>query len=170
MGAAITNTMEVAGLVAGTMRERADGSAPQLRKAEELSARADRLEAEAGRREADAQLAAMESALAGRRAVAATRSGYAASGVRVDSGSALDAAADASAWGEYERGKAERSAGLETWALRTDAAALRGEAEELRRTSSGGNRNGLRTLLGTGSALLGTGAGKILMNPSSVFA
>ncbi len=68
----------------------------------------------------------------GRRDIAGKRVEYAASGVRVDSGSALAVAADATAWNEYGRQRIEYDAELESWGLEYDAALLRAEASNVR--------------------------------------
>lgn len=65
----------------------------------------------------------------GRRDIAGKRVQYASSGVKVDSGSALDVAADTAAWNDYERQRVEYDANLESWGLRYDAALLRAGAQ-----------------------------------------
>lgn len=63
----------------------------------------------------------------GRQDIAGKRVEYAASGVKVDSGSALAVAADTAAWNEYERQRVEYDAKLESWGLEYDAALLRAQ-------------------------------------------
>lgn len=65
----------------------------------------------------------------GRQDIAGKRVRYAASGVKVDSGSALAVAADAAAWNEHERQRIEYEANLESWGLKYDAALLRAGAK-----------------------------------------
>ncbi len=65
----------------------------------------------------------------GRRDIAGKRVDYAASGVKVDSGSALAVAADAAAWNEHGRQRIEYEAALESWGLNYDAALLRAGAK-----------------------------------------
>lgn len=108
--------------------------------ADSLEAQAARKDLEAGEAIAIGRLNQAEHAVAGRRERAELKTSYAASGVKVDSGSALDAAADRAAWSEYERQKLEYEAELESWGLRYDAALLRREAENTRAgAASSGN-------------------------------
>ncbi len=108
---------------------------------EEAAARANAelLEARAGKKDDEAEAARAlgfldqaDQAGKGRKEIAGRRARYAASGVRVDTGSALEVAADAAAWSEYERQRIEYDADLESWGLRYDAALLRAEAAAAR--------------------------------------
>lgn len=65
----------------------------------------------------------------GRQDIAGQRVRYAASGVKVDSGSALAVTADTAAWNEHERQRIEYEANLESWGLKYDAALLRSGAK-----------------------------------------
>lgn len=96
---------------------------------------ADNLEAHAARKELEAdealkigELNQAEKVIEGKRDIARTRAEYAHSGVKVDSGSTLDVAADKAAWNEYERQKLQYESELESWGLKYDAALLRQEA------------------------------------------
>ncbi|MCC8190789.1 MAG: hypothetical protein LIP77_09190 [Planctomycetes bacterium] len=100
---------------------------------------ADSLESQAAVKELEAaealklgELAMLEQAVQGRAAVAGQRVNYAASGVQVYSGSALEVAADMTAWNEYERQKIEYQANLQSWGLLNEAALLRQDAANTR--------------------------------------
>lgn len=136
-----------------------------------LEARAGRKELEAGQAEKLGALEEMEQQIEGRQAVSAKRAEYAASGVKVDSGSALAAAADMAAWNEYERQKIEYSTKLESWGLRYDAALLRQEAGNARAGASAASSSSSSSfsVIGVGNKLFNTGAGKILIDPKSAF-
>lgn len=82
---------------------------------------ADSLETQAARKELEAgevlkigELNQMEQVLEGRRDIATQKVAYAASGVKVDSGSTLEVVADKAAWNEYERQKLEYESNLES--------------------------------------------------------
>lgn len=109
----------------------------------EAEANADTLEAQAARKDVEAEEAVKiglldqaDQARKGRREVAGLKANYAVSGVKVDSGSALDVAADKTAWSEYERQRIEYDANMESWGLKYDAALLRAEAANVRATGS----------------------------------
>ncbi|MCC8165916.1 MAG: hypothetical protein LIQ31_07155 [Planctomycetes bacterium] len=85
---------------------------------------------------AEGKLLQSEAALAGRRERAGLVSDYAASGVRVDSGSAVEVVADRAAWSEYDRQKIAYEAEYESWGLRYDAALLRQEAGNAQATAN----------------------------------
>lgn len=113
------------------------------RKKYEAELAADGLEAQASRKELEAdevlkigELNQMEKVLKGRGDIAGRKVAYAASGVRVDSGSPLDVVADKAAWNEYERQKLEYESSLESWGLRYDATLLRQEAANTRASGS----------------------------------
>ena len=104
---------------------------------------ADSLEAQAARKDLEAEevlkigeLKQVEQVLEGRQGIAEQKVSYAASGVKVDSGSTLEVAADKAAWNEYERQKLEYESSLESWGLRYDAALLRQEAANTRAAGS----------------------------------
>lgn len=93
---------------------------------------ANNLEAQAQKKELEAReviefgkLEQAETVRKGRLEIAESKTGYASSGVNVNSGSAVEVAADKAAWTEYQRQKIEYSANLESWGLRYDAAILR---------------------------------------------
>ena len=100
--------------------------------ADGMEAQADRKELEAAEALRVGELNVAEHQARGRVETAAMRVGYAASGVKVNSGSAVEAVADKAAWNEYERQKIEYEAGLNSWGLAYDAALLRNEAANTR--------------------------------------
>lgn len=121
---------------------------------------ADGLETQAARKDLEAdealkigELNQAEQRIRGRREIASQRAGYAASGVSVNSGSALEMAADQAAWSEYQRQKIEYESSLESWGLRYDAALLRQEAANTR--SDGIGNAGLQAAIGAGKQLSG---------------
>lgn len=75
------------------------------------------------------------------------RAGYAASGVKVDEGSALDVQADTAAWGNWDEQKIRHNARMQAWEYDVDAANQRQQAAMTR----AGKRN---PLLAGGSTLL----------------
>lgn len=97
-----------------------------------LEAQASRKDLEAGEALKIGELNQAEQIVQGRLDIAESKVSYAASGVKVDSGSAAAVAADKAAWNEYERQKVEYEAELESWGLRYDAALLRQEAANTR--------------------------------------
>lgn len=101
-----------------------------------LDAQAARKDLEADKALEIGRLNQAEQAMLGRRETAELKTTYAASGVKVESGSTLDMAADKAAWNEYERQKVEYEAELESWGLRYDAALLRREAANTRASGS----------------------------------
>ncbi len=120
---------------------------------------ADNLEAQALRKglEADealkiGELNLAEHAAASRKEIAKATVGYAASGVKVNEGSAVEAVADKAAWSEYERQKIDYQANLESWGLRYDAALLNQEAHNARASGSSSG-SGLQAVLGAGTKL-----------------
>lgn len=128
----------------------------------EANLAADSLESQAARKELEAEealklgeLRMTEQRIRGEAGIAEQRVDYAHSGVRVDSGSALEATADLAAWNEYERQKIEYQYGLRSWGLNYDAALLRNEAANTRAagTTSG---TGLQTLVGGMNSLFGS--------------
>lgn len=135
MGAMTAGIFDVAGT---TMALYQSHQQTQLKKLEARLA-ADSLEAQASRKELEAaevmkmaDLDLAEQAIATRLDQASRRVEYAASGVKVDSGSAVTVAADKAAWGEYARQKIEYEAGLASWGLGYDAALLKQEAANTR--------------------------------------
>ena len=105
----------------------------------EAEANAKLIEAQASRKDREAEEAVKigfldqaDQVRKGRREIAGQKVEYAASGVRVDSGSALEVAADKAAWSEYERQRIEYDANMESWGLKYDAALLRAEASIVR--------------------------------------
>ncbi len=100
---------------------------------------AENFEAEAARKDIEAaqarQLGLLEQAeqtRKGRKAVAEKKVAYAAGGVKVNEGSAVEVAADIAAWSEYERQNIEAGAAMESWGLKYDAALLRRKASAVR--------------------------------------
>lgn len=104
--------------------------------AQSLETQAINKELEAAEAQKIGELNQMEQRLKGRADIAGTRVGYAASGVKVDSGSALDVIADKAAWSEYERQKIAYESDLQSWGLMNDAAQLRSDAANARATGS----------------------------------
>ena len=105
----------------------------------QADADANLLEAQAARKDQEADdaitigfLDQADQVRKGRREIAGRKVEYAASGVKVDSGSALEVAADKAAWSEYERQRIEYDANMESWGLKYDAALLRAEASIVR--------------------------------------
>ncbi len=120
---------------------------------------ADNLEAQALRKGLEAEealkigeLNLAEHAAESRKEIAKTTVGYAASGVKVNEGSAVEAVADQAAWSEYERQKIAYEANLESWGLRYDAALLDKEAHNARASGSSSG-SGLQAVLGAGTKL-----------------
>lgn len=101
-----------------------------------LEAQASRKDLEAGEALKIGQINQAEQIAQGRQGIAESKVSYAASGVKVDSGSSAAVAADKAAWNEYERQKVEYEAELESWGLRYDAALLRQEAANTRASGS----------------------------------
>ncbi len=119
---------------------------------------ADALETQAARKELEAEealaigrLNQAEHIVEGRLDIASQTASFAASGVKVNEGSAVDVAADKAAWSEYGRQKIEYGAELDSWGLRYDAALLRQEASNVR--AGAGNGSGLAAALGAGIKL-----------------
>lgn len=87
---------------------------------------ADTLETQAARNELEAEealaigrLNQAEQVIKGRQEIAEQRVAYAASGMKVNEGSAVEVAADQAAWSEYQRQKVGYEAGLESWGCST---------------------------------------------------
>ena len=72
--------------------------------------------------------------IATRGQIAADRTRYAASGVKVNTGTPVDVAGDTAAWGEYERQQIVANSEREAWGYRTDANTLRQQAAMTRAT------------------------------------
>lgn len=153
---ALSSVFSVASITMGAYQSYQDA---QVRKVEaELAA--DSLEAQAGRKELEAdealrigELNMAEQQIAGRAKIAGQRVEYAASGVKVNSGTAMEVAADQAAWNEYERQKIEYESGLQSWGLRYDAAMLRNEAANTR--ASGVTSSSSGSWLGSAGSLAG---------------
>lgn len=119
----------------------ASTAASEAREKSMLSA--DTLEAMAGRKDIEAGLALQdgsrkmaELAVENRLALSEKRTGYAASGVKVDSGSTTETLADRAAWNEYERQKIDYDSQLDSWGMQYDAALLRVEAANTRASAA----------------------------------
>lgn len=119
---------------------------------------ADSLDAQAARKDLEAEevlkigeLNQMEKVLEGKKDIAGQRAAFGASGVKVDSGSTLDVAADKAAWNEYDRQKIEYQSNLQSWGLRYDAALLRQEAANTRAAGSSGAGIGQAIISGSNS-------------------
>lgn len=129
-----------------------NGSAQARLNADALETQAARKELEAEEALAIGRLNQAEEAVKGRREIAERRVAYAASGVKVNDGSAAEVAADQAAWSEYRRQKLGYEAGLESWGLQYDAALLRQEAANVRAGAGTGNA-GLQAAVGAGKQL-----------------
>lgn len=110
---------------------------------------ADNLESQAARKELEARealkvgtLKQAEQKIKGRREIAEQRVKFAAGGVKVNEGSAVEVAADKAAWSEYERQKIEYAANMESWGLKYDAALLRKKASTTLTTGVAGSGSG----------------------------
>lgn len=104
-----------------------------------LRAKAELLDAQAARKERDAEdalrigfLDQADQVREGRADLAGKRVAYAASGVKVDAGSALAVVADGAAWNEHGRQRIACDADRKSWGLDYDAALLRAEASAAR--------------------------------------
>lgn len=86
-----------------------------------------------------------------RRIRGSQRSALAASGVEVDSGSALDVQADAASLGELDALTIRHNAEREAWGFRVDAENSR---QQGRNAQSAGRMQALGTTIGTGYSLL----------------
>lgn len=72
--------------------------------------------------------------LQARAARAETRTGYAASGVDVNTGSPVDVVADMARWQEYDRQQIVENAAREAWGYSSEAGTLRQQAQMTRST------------------------------------
>lgn len=138
LGSPITSAAAV-----GMNAAQAKNAAAMQRMQAELSA--DNLEAKALRSELEAEqveklgrLEQAEETVKGRTERAEQKVRYAASGVSVDSASAVEVGADKAAWTEYRRQKIEYGAAVESWGLKYDAQLLRQEAHNTRAAGTGG--------------------------------
>ncbi len=136
---AVTAVMGAANIGMSAYQSYAEAQSKKL----EADLAADSLETQAAQKdlEADAALKlggleAAEQDAKGRGEIARDRVAYAASGVKVNEGSAVEVAADKAAWNEYARQKIEYEADLQSWGLRYDAAMLRREAGNARASGS----------------------------------
>lgn len=128
----------------------------------EAKVAADSLETQAARKELEAdevlkvgRLNQAEQVRRGRRDIAEQKTSYAASGVKVNEGSAVDVLADKAAWSEYERQKVEYEANLESWGLQYDAALLRQEASNTRAVGTTGGMVA-SSIIGAGNKYFGS--------------
>lgn len=155
---ALSSMFNVANIAMGTYQTYYDA---QVKKAEaELAA--DSLEADAGRKDLEAaealrigELNMAEQQIKGRKEIATQTADYAASGVKVNSGSAVEVAADKAAWSEYERQKLGYEAELQSWGLNYDAALLRQKAANTRAAGVSSSSSTLSSAVSGGSQLLG---------------
>lgn len=153
----VATTAGLFGVAGTTMSYYQSQQQAQLQKLQaELDA--DSLEAQASRKDLEAaealklgELEMAEQRVKGRAEIAEQKVAYAASGVKVDSGSTLDVMADKAAWSEYERQKIEYESKLTSWGLSYDAALLRQESANTRAAgvSSG---SGLQSVVSGGNA------------------
>lgn len=102
----------------------------------------------------EGELSLLENTLRGRLERSSLRTGYAASGVKVDSGSAAAVVADKAAWNEYERQKLEYENDLKSWGLATEAADLRRRAASTRASGVGSGQAVSQSLLSSGRSVL----------------
>ncbi len=152
---ALNPVFSAASITMGAYQSRQSAEAAKF----EAELAADNLEAQALRKELEAdealkigELNMAEHLAKGRKDIAKTTVSYAASGVKVNDGSAVEVAADKAAWSEYERQKIEYEANLESWGLKYDAALLNQEANNARASGSSGG-SGLQAVLGAGTKL-----------------
>lgn len=156
---AVTNMLSVASIGMGVYQSYDNAKQQKL----EAELAADSLEAQAARKDLEAaealkigelNMAEHEAASRGERA--SQKADYAYSGVKVDTGSTLEAAADHAAWSEYERQKIAYESELQSWGLAYDAALLRQEATNTRVTGSNSGVNWGGTALNAASDLAKT--------------
>lgn len=91
--------------------------------------------------------------LATRGQIASDRVKYAASGVKVNTGTPVDVAADTAAWGEYERQQIVANSEREAWGYRTEANTLRQQAKMTRATKQNPWLSAATTGLSGGTSL-----------------
>ncbi|MCC8181070.1 MAG: hypothetical protein LIP23_09210 [Planctomycetes bacterium] len=132
----------------------------------QLELAAQELEAQAGEKRLAAQLALQqgEADMAEQGVGAAVERGalrvsYAASGVKVDTGSAVAAQADHAAWSEYDRQKIQYQAESKAWGLNLEADQLAAK--------SAGTRAGKVNPLGSAVSSLVSGSGAVTGDGSS---
>lgn len=151
MGAILTGASLTMGMVQNYQNAGYANAEAKLN-ADTLETQAARKELEAGEALAIGELAQAERGIEGRLDIASRRVEYAASGVKVNEGSAVDVAADMAAWNEYDRQKIQYDAELESWGLKYDAALLRQEASNIRSGAGSGN-SALLSTVGGGAKL-----------------
>ncbi|MCD8351442.1 MAG: hypothetical protein LUC93_12615 [Planctomycetaceae bacterium] len=153
---ALTTVMNAASITMGAAQNYQNAqyqSAAAKLNADVLETQAARKELEAEEALAIGRLNQAEHVVEGRLDIASQTATYAASGVKVNEGSAVDVAADKAAWNEYGRQKLQYGAELESWGLRYDAALLRQEASNVR--AGAGSGSNLAAVIGTGTKLAG---------------
>lgn len=154
---AVSNILGVANIGMGVYQSY-DASKQQKREAElaagGLEAQAARkdLEAEEALRIGDLKMA--EQSVKGRADIASQKIAYVAGGVRVDSGTTMEMAADQAAWSEYERQKIRYEADLQSWGLAYDASQLRQEAAATRAAGRNSGFNWAGAIVNAGRDVL----------------
>ena len=156
LGALTTiNTLVGAGMNAYQSHEQAKQEKVQAElAARELESRAVLTEQAAGAALQEGDLAMYENTLKGKAERSAQRVDYAASGVKVDSGSTAHVAADQAAWNEYERQKLEYEAKLKSWGLMGEASELRQKAANTRAAGVSPGQAATSSLFASGRSAL----------------
>ncbi len=152
MGAMANLTNSALGLAnAGAGMYQSQQQASAQRAQAELEAKG--LEHQAARKDLEAaetlkigKLKTTEQQIAGRLEIASQRVAYAASGVKANEGTPVEAMADKAAWNEYERQKIEYEYRLQSWGLKYDAALLRGQAANTRASGTASGSSYLSSL------------------------
>ncbi|MCD8138322.1 MAG: hypothetical protein LUE17_00825 [Planctomycetaceae bacterium] len=89
----------------------------------------------------------------GQQKIATQRATYAASGVKVDTGSALDVVAEQAGKNQYQQDMIEYTTGMDAWGHEVDAYNLRQSAAMTRATKQSAGLAGITSLLGGGTSL-----------------
>lgn len=89
----------------------------------------------------------------GQQLIESQRGAYAASGVKVDSGSALDVVAEQAGKNKYDQDMLKYNADLNAWGIRTEAANLRQQAAMTRATKRSPGMAAATTLLGGATSM-----------------
>lgn len=158
MGSNVTSVMGMVGVGMNAYQDHA--AAKEERAKAEQAAR--EYESQAALRETEAEevlklgaLDRMEHGIKARAARSAQRVDYASSGVRVDSGSALETAADQAAWAEYERQRLEYETNLKAWGLNQEAATLRDQAATARSAGVSSSASAGKSIFSSASTVFG---------------
>ncbi len=158
MGSNVTSVM---GMMGAGMSVYQDHAAAKEERARAEQA-AKEYEAQAALRETEAEevlklgvLDRMEHGIKARATRSAQRVDYAYSGVKVDSGSAMETVADQVAWAEYERQRLEYETNLKAWGLNQEAATLRSQAATARSTGISSSASAGKSIFSSASSVIG---------------